>query len=80
MRPRQTRAEPGRSTARRASRTTPEADRSRYDHVSDGSEGTAARRGMAAVVAAMAAGTPEEVTGYDETARRAAPGHGRKPA
>lgn len=79
MRPRQTRATPGRGTPGRASRTTPEADRTRFDHESAGSLGAAERRGMAAVVAAMAAGTPEEVTGYDETARRAGPGHARKP-
>lgn len=79
MRPRQGRATPGRGTLGRASTTTAEADPSRFDLESDGSLGAAERRGMAAVVAAMAAGTPEEVTGYDETARSAGPGRARRP-
>jgi hypothetical protein len=79
MRPRQPRAAPGGGTERRSPRTHPEAKPARFDVESEGSIGTAGRRGMDAVVAAMTAGTPEEVTGHDETARRAGHGRARKP-
>jgi len=79
MRPRQPRTSHGRGPEGHARRSTPQPPSEAHDRETGGARGSAERRAMAAVMAALAPGVPDEVTGYDETARRSGRGPGRRP-